>query len=69
MCNRHEHHYHHGRAPIYMWHPHRGLCCAPLYLSVDEEIRMLERAKEALETRLKYINERLERLKAGRQTT
>ncbi len=68
MCNHHEHPYHHGRA-LPPWHPFRGFCCAPIYISVDEEIRMVERAKEALETRLKYINERLERLKAGRQTT
>jgi hypothetical protein len=39
------------------------------YMSIDEEIKMLERAKEILENRLKQVNERLERLKAGKQTS
>ncbi|MBS7652296.1 MAG: hypothetical protein QW638_02865 [Candidatus Bathyarchaeia archaeon] len=69
MCHPNEHHHYHCHAPPYTRHIHPRFCCMPLYLSVEEEVRMLERAKEALETRLKYINERLERLKAGRQSS
>lgn len=72
MCDCCEHPHHHGWIPIPRWHPYRGLICpycVPTYISVDEEIRMLEWAKEVLETRLRYIKERLDRLKAGRQTT
>ena len=34
------------------------------FMSVDEEIQMLEKAKEHLEAQLKNVNERLEKLKA-----
>ncbi|NIN53687.1 MAG: hypothetical protein GTO23_11150 [Nitrososphaeria archaeon] len=34
------------------------------FMSVEEEIEMLEKAKEHLEAQLKNINERLEKLKA-----
>jgi chaperonin cofactor prefoldin len=33
-------------------------------MSVEEEIEMLEKAKEHLETQFKNVNERLEKLKA-----
>jgi len=33
-------------------------------MSVEEEIEMLAKAKEHLETQLKNVNERLEKLKA-----
>jgi chaperonin cofactor prefoldin len=33
-------------------------------MSVEEEVEMLEKAKEHLETQLKNVNERLEKLKA-----
>jgi len=35
-----------------------------VFMSVEEEIEMLEKAKEHLETPLKNVNERLEKLKA-----
>ena len=35
-----------------------------VFMSVEEEIEMLEKAKEYLETQLKNVNERLEKLKA-----
>ena len=35
-----------------------------VFMSVEEEIEMLEKAKEHLETQLKNVNERLEKLKA-----
>jgi chaperonin cofactor prefoldin len=34
------------------------------FMSVEEEIEMLEKAKEHLEAQLKNIDERLEKLKA-----
>ncbi|MFQ6053372.1 MAG: DUF5320 domain-containing protein [Candidatus Bathyarchaeia archaeon] len=43
------------------WH-HGGF--GPRFYSVEEEIEMLEKAKEALETQLKNVNARLEKLKA-----
>lgn len=35
-----------------------------VFMSVEEEVEMLEKAKEHLETQLKNVNERLEKLKA-----
>ena len=35
-----------------------------IFMSVEEEIEMLDKAKEHLETQLKNVNERLEKLKA-----
>jgi hypothetical protein len=35
-----------------------------VFMSVEEEVQMLEKAKEALETQLNNINSRLEKLKA-----
>jgi len=35
-----------------------------VFMSVEEEIEMLEKAKEHLEVQLKNVNERLEKLKA-----
>jgi len=43
------------------WH-HRGF--PSRFYTVEEEIEMLETAKEAFETQLKNINARLEKLKA-----
>ncbi len=41
-----------------------GFRCRRIFMSVEEEIEMLEKAKEHLETQLKNVNERLEKLKA-----
>ena len=35
-----------------------------IFMSVEEEVQMLEKAKEHLESQLKNVNERLEKLKA-----
>ena len=35
-----------------------------VFMSVEEEVEMLEKAKEHLEAQLKNVNERLEKLKA-----
>ena len=35
-----------------------------VFMSVEEDVEMLEKAKEHLETQLKNVNERLEKLKA-----
>jgi len=35
-----------------------------MFMSVEEEIEMLEKAKEHIEAQLKNVNERLEKLKA-----
>lgn len=35
-----------------------------VFMSVEEEVEMLEKAKEHLETQLKNVDERLEKLKA-----
>ena len=35
-----------------------------MFMSVEEEVQMLEKAKEHLEAQLKNVNERLEKLKA-----
>ena len=35
-----------------------------IFMSVEEEVQMLEKAKEHLEAQLKNVNERLEKLKA-----
>lgn len=43
------------------WHHHGR---RRWFMSVDEEVEMLEKAKEHLEAQLKNINERLEKLKA-----
>ena len=50
-----------------MHRPHRrplGFRRRRVFMSVEEEIEMLEKAKEYLETQLKNVNERLEKLKA-----
>jgi len=67
MCN--EHHFHHCHRLTHTGHPHPRFWCMMPYMSIDEEIKMLERAKEILENRLKQVNERLERLRAGKQTS
>jgi len=41
-----------------------GLRNRRVFMSVEEEIEMLEKAKEHLETQLKNVTERLEKLKA-----
>ena len=43
---------------------HGGYRRRRLFMSVEEEIQMLEKAKEHLEIQLKNVNERLEKLKA-----
>ena len=45
-------------------HHHQACHCMPTFMTVEEEVKMLERAKEALEKQLKAINERIEKLKA-----
>ena len=50
-----------------MSRPHEhptGLRNRRVFMSVEEEVEMLEKAKEHLETQLKNVNERLEKLKA-----
>lgn len=43
---------------------HKGFCGHRRgFMTVDEEVEMLEKAKEHLETQLGNINERLEKLK------
>ncbi len=54
-CREGQHHEHHGY----------GICMGyhmPL-MDVDEEIKMLEESKEALNKRLEKVNKRLEALK------
>jgi hypothetical protein len=43
---------------------HRGWRPATAFMSVEDEIKMLEAAKEELENQLKNVNERLAKLKA-----
>ena len=43
---------------------HQAYHCMPTFMTVEEEVKMLEKAKEALENQLKTINERIEKLKA-----
>ena len=42
----------------YEWHH------GPRFMTVEEEIEMLEKAKEATEAQLRNINDRLKKLKA-----
>ena len=44
-------------------HAGHGCGCHPGFMSVEDEVAMLEKAKEHLETQLGNINERLEKLK------
>jgi hypothetical protein len=44
-------------------HAGHGYGCHPGFMSVEDEVTMLEKAKEHLETQLGNINERLEKLK------
>ena len=41
-----------------------GLRRGRIFMSVEEEVQMLEKAKVHLEGQLKNVNERLEKLKA-----
>jgi hypothetical protein len=49
---------------------HRGYCGFPShhfgwggFMTVEEEVKMLEKAKEHLESQLTIVNERIEKLK------
>jgi len=44
--------------------PFRGPRRRRIFMSVEEEVQMLEKAKERLDAQLKNVNERLEKLKA-----
>ncbi len=46
------------------WRHHKGPGYGRVFMSVEEEIEMLEKAKEHLEAQLSNINDRLEKLKA-----
>ena len=44
--------------------PHHQRChCMPTFMTAEEEVKMLEKAKETLESQLKAVNERIEKLK------
>jgi hypothetical protein len=51
-----------GCGSCHEWH-HRSFMDFPLLRPVEEEVKMLEELKGALEERLKRVNERLEALK------
>ena len=49
-----------------MYRHHMGQCCTSRchgFPSVEEEVVMLEKAKDRLESQLAIVNERLEKLK------
>ena len=45
-------------------HRHHAGFCGHGFMTVEEEVKMLERAKEHAESMLRNINERLEKLRA-----